>query len=220
MRWHLGSTALAATGTLLAALAGAMQSNELSEALARKPDLEHGGSLYLTCAACHQPDGAGTADGDIPIIAGQHHGYIIAQLVEFRRTERVELRMNTFADRHHLESSQDLADVAAYISSMPVQRTNKVGTGQFTGLGAQIYSRACVSCHGTNAEGNGQLRYPRLAGQHYGYLVKQFDTMTRGTRFNPSWDHSELLKSLTEQQIAGVADYVARLRPDASLPAK
>ncbi len=218
MRWQLGNIALAFAGMLPATLAGAAQSNELREALERKPNLDHGSSLYEACAACHQPDGAGAADGDIPIIAGQHYEVIVAQLVDFRRTERVDLRMNAFSSSHRLESSQDLADVAAFISSLPVQRTGKVGTGQFTALGSQAYRRACVSCHGADAEGNGQLRYPRLAGQHYGYLVEQIDTMIRGTRFNLSRDHSKLLKSLTNQEIAGVADYVARLRPDAKSP--
>ena len=219
MRWQVGNTALTIASALLATLAGATQSNELREALERKPNLERGRSLFEACAACHRPDGAGAADGDIPIIAGQHYKVIITQLVDFRRTERVDLRMNALAARHNLKGSQDLADVAAYISSMPVRRTNEVGTGQLTALGAQVYSRACVSCHGPDAEGDDQLRQPRLAGQHYGYLVKQIDMMIGGTRFNLSWDHSKLLKSLTDEEITGVADYVARLRPDASSPA-
>ena len=219
MRWQVGNIALAVATTFFVTLAGATRSNELREALERKPNLEHGSSLYETCAACHQPDGAGAADGDIPVIASQHYEVIIAQLVDFRRTERVDLRMNALAARHNLEGPQDLADVAAYISSMPVQRTNKVGTGQFTSLGAQTYTRSCMSCHGANAEGNAHLRYPRLAGQHYSYLVKQFDSMIRGTRFNLSWDHSSLLKSLADQEIAGVADYLARQSPDANSPA-
>jgi len=218
VRWQVGITALAFASTLLAALAGAIQSSELREALERKPNLEHGSSLYETCATCHRADGAGAADSGIPIIAGQHYEVIITQIVDFRRTERVDIRMNALVARHHLESSQEIADVAAYISSMPPQRTNEVGTGQFTALGAQVYSRACVGCHGADAEGNDQLRYPRLAGQHYGYLVKQMDMMIRGTRFNLSWDHSNLLKNLTEEEIAGTADYVARLRRAASSP--
>lgn len=219
LHWQVSNTLLPVAAALFAALAGATQSNELREALERKPDLEHGRSLYETCGACHQPDGSGAADSGIPIIAGQHYEVVIAQLVDFRRTERVDLRMNAFAARHHLENSQDLADVAAYISSMPAQQTKAVGTGQFTALGSQVYSRACVSCHGTGADGNGKLRQPRLAGQHYGYLVKQIDMMIRGARFNLSWDHSELFSKLTAEEINGVADYVARLKPDANSPA-
>jgi cytochrome c553 len=214
MRWQFGNIALAFAALLFAASAGAIQSNELREALNRKPNLEHGRSLYETCAACHQADGAGVVDGGIPIIAGQHYEVVIAQLVDFRRTERVDLRMNAFVARHHLENSQDLADVAAHISSLPAQRTTEVGTGQFTALGAQAYRRACVNCHGAGAEGNGHLRFPRLAGQHYGYVIKQFDMMISGTRVNLGWNHSKMLKSLTDQEISGVADYVSRLGPD------
>jgi cytochrome c553 len=218
MHRHTVNIALALAGALLATLAVATQSNELREALKRKPDMEHGRSLYETCAACHQPDGAGVADGEIPIIAGQHYEVIITQIVDFRRTERVDLRMNAFTARHHLEDSQDIADVAAYISSMPAQRTNEAGTGEFVALGAQVYDRACVTCHGADAEGNSQLRHPRLAGQHYRYLVRQIDMMIRGTRFDLSWDHSNLLKDLTEAEVTGVADYVARLKPAEKSP--
>ncbi|RPI55414.1 MAG: cytochrome C [Acidobacteria bacterium] len=219
MHRHTVNTALALAGTLLAVLAGATQSNELHEALKRKPDMEHGRVLYETCAACHQPDGAGVADGHIPVIAGQHYEVVITQLVDFRRSERVDLRMNAFAARHHLEDSQDIADVAAYISSMPTQQTNEAGTGQFTVLGAQVYKRACVTCHGADGEGNSQLRQPRLAGQHYRYLVRQVDMMIRGTRSNMSWDHSILLRGLTEEEVTGVADYLARMKPAADSPA-
>jgi cytochrome c553 len=220
MRWQPTSMTLGLAGALVATVAGAALSNELLDALGRKPDLERGRSLYQACMGCHQLDGAGAADRGIPIIAGQHYEVLIAQLIDFRRTERVELRMNAMAASHRLKSTQDLADVAAHISSMPAQRTREVGTGKFTALGAQVYSRACASCHGADAEGNDELRHPRLAGQHYSYLVNQIDAMIRGLRFNLSWDHSKLLESLTEEEIAGVADYVARLEPHGNSPAK
>jgi cytochrome c553 len=219
MRWQAGNIALAFASALLATLASAAQTNELREALARNPNHEHGSSLYETCAACHQPDGAGVADGDIPSIAGQHYDVIIKQLVDFRDTERVDLRMNAFAARHHLKGSQDLADVAAFISGLPPQRTDEVGTGQFAAVGAQAYRRACASCHGADAEGKSQQRYPRLAGQHYGYLVKQIDMMIGDARLNASWDHSKLLGSLTDEEKIGVADYLARLTPVPASPA-
>ncbi len=218
MHRRAANTAFTIASALLATLACATQTNELHEALARKPNHEHGSALYDTCAACHQSNGAGVADGDIPSIAGQHYEVIIKQLVDFRDTGRIDLRMNAFAARHHLEGPQDLADVAAFISSLPPQRTDQVGAGQFTAVGAQAYRRGCASCHGADAEGNNKLRYPRLAGQHYGYLVKQIDMMIRGSRSNVGWDHSKLLKSLTEQEIVGAADYLARLTPAPSSP--
>src|SRR5688572_27120486 len=94
---------------LVAALAYAAPTNELREALKRKPNWERGRALYEICAACHQPNGAGVMDGSVPNIAGQHYQVILKQLTDFRGTERLDLRMETFA-RHHLKNSQDLAD--------------------------------------------------------------------------------------------------------------
>jgi len=220
MRGLAARTASGVASALLATLACAAQTNELREALERKPNYENGSSLYDTCAACHQPNGAGLADSDIPSIAGQHYEVILKQLVDFRETERIDLRMNAFAARHHLEGPQDLADVAAFISSLPPQRTNEVGLGQFTAVGAQAYRRECANCHGANAEGNNKLRYPRLAGQHYGYLVKQIDMMVDGSRANATFDHSKQLKTLAEEEIVGLGDYLARLKPTASSPSQ
>jgi cytochrome c553 len=195
---------------VLAAVASAAQENELREALKLKPNHEHGRVLYDTCSACHQRDGAGVADGDIPSIAGQHYEVILKELVDFRDMERIDMRMEAFVARHHLEGPQDLADVAAYISHLPRQWTKQYGPGKHTTIGMQAYGRACTSCHGRTGEGDNDLRIPRLAGQHYGYLLKQMDMMIGGARFNVSWDHSKLLESLTDEEISGVADYLAR----------
>src|SRR5688572_14874919 len=75
----------------------AISTNELNDALRRKPNREHGRVLYETCAACHQPDGGGVAEGDIPNIAGQHYRVILRELTDFRDTERLDLRMESFA---------------------------------------------------------------------------------------------------------------------------
>lgn len=194
-----------------AALVHATPRNELLEALKQKPNLERGRALYEeACAACHQTTGAGAQDGSIPNIAGQHYQVILKQLTDFRQTERLDLRMEAFA-RHRLKGPQDLADVAGFISKLPKQPTKDLGPGKFLAAGEQVYARACRHCHGAAAEGSDQLRHPRLAGQHYQYLLKQIDMMVDGSRFNAGWDHSQLLKSLTAGEIAGVADYLSRL---------
>lgn len=207
-------TASAVGSATLAGLAFAVQSNELREALQREPDYEHGRALYEPCAACHQSNGAGAAGGDIPNIAAQHFAVVINQLVNFRNTKRLDLRMNAFAASHRLEGPQELADVAAFISGLSPQQTDSRGDGQFTGVGANAYQRACESCHGAGAEGNDRLLHPRLAGQHYGYLVKRMDMMIRGPRLNMSLEHSDLLESLTDEEVIGIADYLSRLGPE------
>jgi cytochrome c553 len=196
---------------LLFPLACATQTSELQGALKLKADPVRGGALYETCAACHRPDGAGVADGDIPNLAGQHYQVILKQLTDFRDMERLDLRMENFVSQHHLAGPQDLADVAAYISRLPVQPARDVGSGEHLREGQAAYARACAHCHGGRAEGDNKLRFPRLAGQHYGYLVKQIDLMIGGARFNVSWEHAQMLQELTDQEIVGVADWLARL---------
>ena len=213
---HIATCTIGLAMAALATLASAVQENELREALKLKPDHEHGRKLFEPCAACHQADGSGVADGDIPNIAGQHYEVILKELVDFRDTERIDARMQAFTARHHLEGPQDLADVAAYISHLPRRWTKQYGSGGDTAIGMQAYARACAHCHGQAGQGDNDLRIPRLAGQHYGYLVKQIDMMIGGARFNVSWDHSKLLESLTDKEITGVADYLARLQPTSS----
>lgn len=213
MRWQIGIGALGLSCALVAALAFAAQTDELRVALRLKPDYEKGAALYETCAACHQRNGAGVAAGGIPVIAGQHYEVLVEQLVDYRGARRMDLRMNAFLARHNVERLQDVVDMAAFIASLPPQRMAQGGTGKFTAIGAQAYGRACANCHGADAGGDGQLRRPRLAGQHYGYLVRQLEMMRAGTRFGVSWDHSKLLESLTDGEIAGMADYLSRIRP-------
>ncbi len=77
--------------------------------------------------------------------------------------------------------------------------------------GQNVYARACSHCHGVAADGNGKLRYPRLAGQHFGYLKHQMEIMVAGDRPHVSWDHMKLLESLTPEEMTGIAGYLARL---------
>jgi cytochrome c553 len=41
---------------------------------------------------------------------------------------------------------------------------------------------ACASCHGAQAQGAGT--FPRLAGQHQEYLLRQIEVFQNGTRGN------------------------------------
>jgi cytochrome c553 len=196
---------------VLTAATAAGFANEFREARRLKANLEHGRSLFAACATCHQPDGAGRAKDGIPNIAGQHYQFVLEQLVDFRETERVDLRMNAAAASHAIKGPQELADVAAYVADLPSMPTTDRGPGQFLIVGQNVYVRACSHCHGVTAEGNGELLYPRLAGQHYGYLKRQIEIILVGDRPNISWDHMKLLESLSPDEKTGIAGYLARL---------
>ena len=185
---------------------------ELDRVNSAHPDWMHGSALFNdTCIACHGPDGGGRQDGDVPAIAGQHFRVIVRQLVGYRHDHRWDLRMEHFTDRHRLVDAQDVADVAAYVSGLAPTQTKGVGDGEFTDRGRAIYEKVCTSCHGTSAMGSDADSMPRLAGQHYQYLLRQMHDAIEGRRPNFPSEHKTLLLPMERADFDGLADYLSRL---------
>jgi len=186
---------------------------ENSDALNSRPDLDHGAELFKSCAVCHGLSGGGTADGQVPRIAGQHFSVLVKQLVDYRSDRRRDPLMEYMVDKHLLKKAQDIADVAAYaseIESLPEAGVS-VGSGEYLASGAMVYTRSCVACHGKSGEGNRLERIPRVAGQNYAYLLRQIHDGIEGRRPNFSATHIRLLKGLDYAEITGVADYLSRI---------
>ncbi len=185
---------------------------ELDAVIRSKPDPVHGQKLFDTCSACHGSDGAGANDGTVPAIAGQHFRVVAGELVDFRSDERWDERMQHFSDKHHLEDAKDIADVAAYISRMPIVPIPHEH-GESMQHGAETYSRQCAACHGSKAEGDNTKRIPRVAGQRYEYLLAQLYYMAAGKRPNASAAHVRLIKDLKRSDYVSLADYLSSLAP-------
>ncbi|HEV8442211.1 MAG TPA: c-type cytochrome [Steroidobacteraceae bacterium] len=198
--------------------ARAARDQEFHQGAQLEPNLAHGAELFETCAACHGHDGRGTADGSIPAIAGQHGSVLLKQLTDFRHEQRWNERMQNFTDRHHLEGAQDLTDVAAYVASLPRFPPSLTGIGDGTslGAGASVYFQKCERCHGPLGQGDLLRNRPRLAGQHFSYLLRQLQETAAGQRPGMDHAHVERLQGLTPEQLTGVADYLSRLSPDLS----
>ncbi len=199
----------------LAASAGVYAVSTAQEELARvkrsTPNLDHGAELFETCGACHGPDGGGTRDGQVPRIGGQHLSVLWKQLIDYRHDRRWDLRMEHFADRHHLANAQAVADVAAYIHQLVPSGPPGEGSGKQLEAGAALYAQRCRSCHGAAADGDAARTVPRIAGQHYEYLRRQFYDAVDGRRPNFSPAHIRLLAKLEHDDIEALADYLARL---------
>ena len=179
--------AAAAFAVLAVALCAAVQAvsdtqAELAEVRRSTPDLDHGAQLFDTCGACHGPDGGGTRDGQVPRIGGQHTSVLWKQLVDYRHDRRWDLRMEHFADRHHLGDAQAIADVAAYIHQLEPNGPAGEGSGKLTDAGGALYAQLCRSCHGAIAQGDAARVVPRIASQHYEYLRRQFYDAVDGPR--------------------------------------
>lgn len=197
-----------------AALAASPAAQELSDALRARPNVYHGAELFKACATCHGRDGGGQSDGSVPRIAGQYREVIIDQLVDFRHGQRWDIRMERYTDEHNLKDAQAIADVAAYASSLKSRQEVGVGSGELVQHGADVYARQCRSCHGKSGEGSASRGVPRLAGQHFEYILRQMYDGADGRRPNLTGDHVGLFKSLVRDDFHGIADYLSRLPAD------
>lgn len=188
---------------------------EYEEALKLEPNLEHGAKLFRQCSICHMPEGWGTESGSYPQIAGQLNTVIIKQLADIRARNRDVPTMFPFSDRSIIGTPQDIADVAAYISSLPMTPRNGKGPGRDLVRGEQLYKENCVDCHGENGEGDSEDHIPALYGQHYRYLVRQFEWIKSGRRRNADKEMVEQIRGFTPFDVHAVMDYTSRLKPPA-----
>jgi len=188
-------------------------SEALDEALRLQPRLDHGAEIFAMCAACHGADGWGAPDGSVPAIAGQSIPVIVQQIVEFRFDARHSIRMQHFADRHHLTTPQDLADVAGYVESLPPRQPAPLRKSPRAGQGASLFADFCANCHGARAQGNPAKRVPRLAAQHSEYLQEQLHDAAEGRRPSMGRDHARLLAPLSHDEVGAIAEYLASLAP-------
>jgi cytochrome c oxidase subunit II len=148
-------------------------------------DHERGAEHYQLCAACHGDTGAGSEARQAPAIAGLPAWYLDAQLRKFRDGQRgytsgddAALQMRPMA--MSLRTDADIADVAAYVSSLPPAASAPTLPGDAT-RGLALFA-PCSACHGADGLGVEALKGPRIAGQADWYLLAQLGKFRSGQR--------------------------------------
>lgn len=209
----LGSTGIAQANPTTPAAQEAL--TEYEEALKLEPNLENGRKLFRTCTICHAPEGWGSESGSYPQIAGQLKTVIVKQLADIRARNRDNPTMYPFTERGNLGGPQDIMDVAAYIESLPMNPRSGQGPGMYLAQGEKIYRDNCAECHGDNGEGDVDDHIPALYGQHYRYLVRQFEWIRVGKRRNSDEKMVKQIQGFTAFDVHAVMDYVSRLQPPA-----
>jgi len=183
---------------------------EKVEALTLKGDPKNGQAAFEVCSACHLPNGSGRPDGTFPQLAGQHATVLIKQIADIRAGRRDNPIMYPFATT--LTDPQELADVAAYIQTLPIPPGNGKGPGgDHLKRGDELYHRDCVKCHGQNGEGNEENFFPVIAGQHYEYLLRQIRDIAAKKRRNANPDMVKVVETYKDEELQAVVDYMSRI---------
>lgn len=165
-----------------------------------------GGSCFL----CHGAQGESTSEV-FPRLAGQHSEYIAKQLNAFKSGQRKSTAMVEMVSK--LTPDEMLA-LGKYYEKFSIPR-EEAKDPQLAAMGRYIYHNgnkfsgvpACVSCHGTNAEGAANL--PRLATQFSGYIHTQLKSFNKRDRTNDNAVMHAVVEKMTELEMAAVAEYVS-----------
>jgi len=186
-RAHTGLTA----HTLPALLATALLAAAGSGVRADEPDVAsqvHAQKVAITvCGTCHGATGNSTQP-KFPRLAGQNANYLVAQLKAFRSQTRGD--PDAIGYMWGMASELDDATMASLANYYSAQKPepSAAGKSDLVKAGKDIFENgitsegvpACSSCHGADA--HGLKDFPRLAGQHAQYVLKQLASFQSNMR--------------------------------------
>lgn len=193
-----------------------------------------------TCAGCHGEYGQGVADGTYPRLAGLDAQYLAEQLRLFKTRDRLNIPMFPYATERELPE-EDVFVISQYLSTIkllgkmppidektydPLERLKLAkqvfNIPRFAGdvkNGKKLYNKECASCHGRdglgkhkkNSKSGKDFIYPRLAGQHSRYLLRQIEAIGKGTRFHDEKDDAAIFASYSNKEINDVLAFLSIL---------
>src|SRR6516165_968235 len=172
-------------------LAAAVLASASSAVRADAPDATvtlHAQKVAITtCGTCHGPLGNNT-NPKYPVLAGQNANYLATQLKAFRSQARGDPDAISYMWGMAARLEDDtIAALAAYYTAQKPEATPG-GNAAAVATGRDIYQNgiaaagvpACSSCHGPDAHGTKE--FPRLAGQHSQYILKQLGSFQNNMR--------------------------------------
>ena len=182
-------------------------------------DPTSGKASYAVCMACHGADGTGNKALNAPSIAGQESWYVERQLKNFKSGIRGSNSKDTYGMQMRpmaltLSNDQAVADMAAYISTMPMKKILESTVKGDVSAGKASYM-ICQTCHGPKGGGNKALNAPKLTGLQDWYIVRQLKNFKAGIRGTKSGDNygmqmRPMAMTLTnDEAIKNVAAYIA-----------
>lgn len=169
-----------------------------------------------TCATCHGPQGHSYSP-KFPVLSGQHAKYLVAQLQAFKAQTRGDPDALGYMWGMAAPLGDELMAGLADYYSRQIPVAGPTGAAALIMRGKDIYQNGdsaagvppCGACHGAAAAGTDD--YPRLAGQHVQYLMKQLRSFQNNMR-NVAVMHG-VAQGLHLGDMEAVATYLQSLGP-------
>jgi cytochrome c553 len=168
-------------------------------------------TVDATCGTCHGANGRSVSP-TFPNLAAQQASYIELQLKAFKDQSRADPDAQAYMWGMAAQlSDAKISALAGYFAALPAA-PGKGGNSALIAQGKHLFEEGvparqippCASCHGAHAEG--MATFPRLAGQHAPYLLKQLLVIQSVLRTAPVM-HG-VIKDLTRDQMQAVVAYL------------
>jgi cytochrome c553 len=164
-----------------------------------------------TCGTCHGVNGRSVSP-TFPNLAAQSAPYIEAQLHAFKDQSRADPDAQAYMWGMASQlNDATISALASYFAAQPAA-PGEPGNPALIAQGKRLFEEGvparqippCASCHGAHAEG--MAIFPRLAGQHAPYLLKQLLVIQSALRTAPVM-HG-VVKELTRDQMQALVAYL------------
>jgi cytochrome c553 len=164
-----------------------------------------------TCGTCHGVNGRSISP-TFPNLAAQTAPYIELQLHAFKDQSRADPDAQAYMWGMASQlNDATISGLASYFAAQPAP-TGTSGNAALIAEGKKLYEEGvparqippCATCHGPRAQG--MMTFPRLAGQHAPYLLKQLLVIQSVLRMAPVM-HG-VVKDLHRDQMQALVAYL------------
>ena len=162
----------------------------------------------VACFGCHGEHGQ-SETAYTPSLGAQQAPYALIQIFMFREKLRTFEPMNDMTKAFTDDDLQKFSDFIARLPR-PVPPADAGEPARMQRGQALAHQYLCNNCH--NADFSGKENVPRIANQREDYLAKTLGEYKDNSRHGYDGTMADVMGSVTKEQIADLAYYIARVR--------